>query len=633
MTFTQGIDEEINRLINIAEKRQCSDGTWRFCFESGPLPDALMIILLRSLNMSDERLIRQLVKRLTAKQHDAGYWKLYHDEPTGNVSATIESYYALLLSGYIDHNDPRMQAAKQFIMSAGGVSKASALTQAVLAMTGQIPWPWYFKFPPEIWLLPPSLPFNFFKFSGYARVHLAPIFIAADRNFELRAPQIPNLSPVFVQREYAYEQDLNARAQMAALIKPIHRWIKQLPQLPHHLHALALKRGEQFMLARIEPDGTLYSYTSATFLMIFALLALGYTKNNPIITHAVTGLKRLTCCTGEHIHIQNSTSTVWDTALLSHALQIASVPAKQRMIKKAGQYLLSRQQHRFGDWVIHNPFAIPGGWGFSDINTINPDNDDTTAALRAIHQLTGKDAHYRDAWERGLNWILSMQNDDGGWAAFEKNTDSRLLTSIPIAGAKDAATDPSTADLTGRTLEFLGREAGLTVKHRMIQRAVEWLSKHMEPNGSWYGRWGVCYIYGTWAAITGLMAVRVSPDNHVVQKAVKWLETIQNDDGGWGESCLSDTERRYIPLGASTPSQTAWAVDALIAVNKEPTPTIERGVKYLIESAQKKDWTTTYPTGAGLPGQFYIHYHSYRYVWPLLALGNYRHKCGQNENV
>lgn len=625
MDLQHAVEQEIARLTRFARGRQSADGSWRFCFESGPMSDAFMIILLRTLDINDEPLINKLAERIAASQDEDGSWKLYYDEPGGNISATVEAYYALLSSGRYQKSDKRMRDAKQFILSAGGLDKTGAMTKAMLALTGQIPWPWYFKFPLEIMLLPLSFPLNFFDFSGYGRVHLAPIFVAADRKFSIRSKQTPDLSELVVNLRTS-EQERRAQSQMYSLIQPIHRWMRNLPYLPQHIHALALNRAEQFMLARTESDGTLYSYASATFLMIYALLALGYSKQHPVITRAVSGLKSLACRTDGHTHVQNSTSTVWDTSLFSHALQTASVAATNPMIKKAGQYVLRRQHYRYGDWAVHNPNAIPGGWGFSDINTINPDNDDTAAALRAIHRLAGTDATYRQAWDRGLHWLLSMQNDDGGWAAFEKNTGKEILTLIPIDGAPAAATDPSTADLTGRALECLGRKAGLTVKSRLVRRGVDWLLKHVEADGSWYGRWGICYIYGTWAAITGLMAVGVSPEYPAVQKAVKWLTSIQNADGGWGESCRSDVEKRYVPLGASTPSQTAWAVDALIAVHRKRTPAIERGIRYLIDSAGKDDWTNDYPTGAGLPGQFYVHYHSYRYIWPLLALGNFKNK-------
>jgi sporulenol synthase len=219
-----------------------------------------------------------------------------------------------------------------------------------------------------------------------------------------------------------------------------------------------------------------------------------------------------------------------------------------------------------------------------------------------------------------------MQNDDGGWPAFEKNTDQELLTLLPLQEAKSAAIDPSTADLTGRTLEFLGNSAGLGIRHTFIRKGTDWLIDRQQSDGSWYGRWGICYIYGTWAALTGLTSVGVQPGNSAVHNGTRWLLSIQNADGGWGESCKSDRIMHYTPLGASTPSQTAWALDALIAVHASPIPEMNKGVQRLTSLLHEQNWCTEYPTGAGLPGMFYSHYHSYRYIWPLLALSHFRNK-------
>jgi sporulenol synthase len=624
------VESEVNRIVNVLQNDQSLDGSWRYCLESGPLTDAYMIILLRTLRIDDEDLIRRLAHRIAGMQEKNGAWKLFYDEEDGNLSTTVEAYYALLYSGYSRKTDENMQAAKQFILSKGGISQVGMLTKVMLALTGQYVWPQRFLIPVEIMLLPLSFPLNFFDFVGYSRVHIAPILVVADRKFVMKTENTPDLSDLIIDKSITNVSQSHSGSvrsiESRSILKMIIQGIKNLPHLPQQIHTLALRRAERFMLERIEADGTLYSYFTTTFLMVFALLALGYSKDHPIILRAVQGLKTLACQTNRLLHIQNSTSTVWNTALLSHALQAADISPSHSMIRKAGQYLLSRQHRRYGDWIIHNPHILPGGWGFSDINTINPDVDDTTAALRVISKLTKTDPFYRDACIRGLHWVLSMQNADGGWPAFEKNTDKKILAWLPFDGADSTSVDPSTADLTGRTLEMLGSDAGFTIHHPAIQRGVHWLLNNQEKDGSWYGRWGICYIYGTWAAVTGMTAVGVASDHHAIKKAVEWLLKIQNKDGGWGESCRSDIVKRYVPLGFSTPSQTAWALDTLIALSPKLTPEIEKGVQFLIESGARHDWTQTYPTGAGLPGDFYFHYHSYRYIWPLLALGHLKSK-------
>jgi sporulenol synthase len=626
MNVLSEADREIQRLTDELTRLQKEDGSWRICFENGTLTDAYMIIILRILQIDDETLIRQLHDRILTVQQPNGSWKVFYDEEEGNLSATVEAYYALLYTGYSKKSDESMIKAKRFIMSKGGIqSITSILTQMLLAVTGQLPWPTSLMIPLEFLLLPASFPINFFDFSAYVRVHLAPMLLLVDLKFVITTEASPDLSDLIGNGSFGQRQ---LSPDFQVVLEEIKTGIGKLIGLPQRLHEAATKWAEKFMLERIEPDGTLYSYASSTFLMIFALLALGYDKRHPVIIRAVQGLATMLCSIDRKVFLQNSPSAVWDTALLSHTLQEAGIASESMAIQNAAAYLLSKQQRKFGDWSIHNRNPVPGGWGFSDSNTINPDVDDTTAALRSIKRLSLIEPSYQDAWNRGLNWILSMQNKDGGWPAFEKDTDNELLTWLPIDGAKTAAIDPSAADLTGRTLEFLGNTAGLGLRHSFIRRGTDWLINHQEENGSWYGRWGICYIYGTWAALTGMMSVGVEPDHRTVQKGVRWLLSIQNSDGGWGESCRSDQLMRYVPLGASTPSHTAWALDTLIAVHPKPVPEVELGIRRLLTLLHEDDWKTTYPTGAGLAGSFYIHYHSYRYIWPLLALSHYRKKYG-----
>jgi sporulenol synthase len=309
---------------------------------------------------------------------------------------------------------------------------------------------------------------------------------------------------------------------------------------------------------------------------------------------------------------------------LTYALEESGLPKDSGVLKRSTSYLLRHQQTKKGDWAIHNANVSPGGWGFSENNTINPDVDDTQAALHAIFPYVFQHPNFRSSWNRGVRWLLSMQNKDGGWPAFEKNTDNEWLTLLPFNKIEAAGIDPSSADLTGRTLEFLGSKLKLDLKHPSVKAGVKWLLHNQQKDGSWYGRWGVCYIYGTWAAVTGLKAVGVPSKAPAIQKAVDWLLQIQHSDGGWGESCSSDVAETFRPLDFSTPSQTAWAVNTLTYALDKNTSELKNGCKYLMKKHTEKE--TTYPTGAGLPGSFYIRYHSYNEIWPLLALGQYRKK-------
>ena len=451
--------------------------------------------------------------------------------------------------------------------------------------------------------------------------------ILADRKYQLKTKKSPDLSDLYVRNEEIFQTSFfRDSEEWRSVHSVLEKGIKNLIGLPSNIHKLSIDQAKHYMLNRIESDGTFYSYFSSTFLMIFALLSLGYSKNHPIIVKAVDGLKSMKCEIKGYTHIQYTTATVWNTSLINYALQEAGVSSSEPMVERANEYLLNRQHYKYGDWIVHNSSGIPGGWGFSDSNTINPDIDDTTASLRSIARNVQNQANFRQSWKSGVEWILSMQNDDKGWPSFEKNTNSKLLEYLPIEKAEFILTDPSSADLTGRTLEFLGSYTNLSNNHSSIRSGIDWLSKNQQKNGSWYGRWGICYIYGTWAAITGLCSVGVLPSNPTISKAITWLKGIQNIDGGWGESCNSDIQNRYVPLKASTLTHTAWALDALIAAADQPTEPIKAGIDYLLNHLDKEDWTTEYPKGQGMAGDIYFHYHSYRYIFPLLTLAHYQKK-------
>ncbi|KON87896.1 squalene-hopene cyclase [Sporosarcina globispora] len=617
----------INYLIAALRKDQTHDGSWNYPFETGISTDAYMIILLRTLEIHDEKLIQGLAARIISKQEENGAWKIFEDEKDGNATATLEAYYGLLYSGFIQRENPRMKAARKFILEHGGMESVNVFTKIMLSSTGQYPWPESFPIPVEIMLMPLSFPFNFYQFSVYGRVNLAPILILAEKKFSIKTKNSPDLSDLLLTRTGEVQWDI--QPEYRSLLSFIKEGAEDLIGLPKQLHSLAMDRAKKYMLERIEPDGTFYSYFSSTFLMIFALLSLGYSKDDPVIKKAVAGLKSLRTDIDGLPHMQYANASVWNTSLISTALQLAGLSPDDPAVRKANAYLLERQQDQFGDWVIHNPNSLPGGWGFSDVNTRNPDIDDTTASLRAIGRTVEGSPINQDAWDRGIHWLLSMQNDDGGWPSFERNTENPLLDFLPIEKGEYMFGDPTSADLTGRTLEFLGNYTNLPDHDPAFKNAINWLLNNQEQNGSWYGRWGICYIYGTWAAVTGLIAAGLSTNHSTIRKAADWLYSIQNEDGGWGESCLSDSHKTYVPLNASTLTDTAWALDALIAAEDQPTEGIQKGIDYLLNSIDKNDWTTAYPKGQAMAGSFYIHYHSYRFIFPLMALAHFHWKFGQ----
>ncbi|MDK8642930.1 prenyltransferase/squalene oxidase repeat-containing protein [Niallia taxi] len=629
---TELIVREQKRRVAELASLQHKDGSFRFRFQGSLMTDAFFIITCRALDMkTEEENIKLLVDSLKASQQKEGYWKAYQDEPNGHLSATIIAYTALLYSGYVNRSDENMKKAKSFIVTNGGISKAHFMIRWMLSVNGLYPWSKMIYVPMTFLLLPSFQPVNFFQFSAYARIHFIPMLLASNKKFTIKSKNKPNLSDLHIRNDEAspaieYLED--ERSPFSFVWKEM----KRIGKWPSYLHQLGYYYAEKYILDRLEEDGTLYSYASATFFMIFGLLSLGYRKDSPVIQKAMSGLSALIDKTGTHAHLENSTSTVWDTALISYSLQEAGCLPNDDFISKSVDYLLKKQHTKLGDWHVHNKGTSPGGWGFSDINTNNPDNDDTSAALRALTRSAANNKVIHEAWQRGTNFLLSMQNKDGGWGAFEKNTDWELLQHVPIENAKDAAVDPSTPDLTGRVLEYLGNFAGLTENHPHLKASVQWLLDNQERDGSWYGRWGVCYIYGTWAAITGLRAAGFSEKHASIEKGVKWLKSIQRQDGGWGESCRSSEKRTFIALPFSTDSQTAWAIDALVAAGESKSEAVTRGLKFLL-TANKNTLSSTYPTGIGLPGQFYIHYHSYSKIYPLLAISHYLQSLKNTNSV
>lgn len=620
----KSIKSGIEKLANILFRDQSPNGSWKYPFETGIATDCYMIILLRTLEIHDEKLIKALTKRILSRQGKNGEWRLFFDEKDGNLSSTVEAYFALLYSGYYKKNDPQLKDAKNFIIKNGGMGKAHTFTKIMLALTDQYKWPRFFPLPLEILLLPASSPISFYSFSEFGRANILPIMILADKQYSVRTKDSPDLSDLYV-RELASKRDFEFE-EWRSFHTMFTNEIRRLQMLPSHCHKAALLQAEQYMLARIEPDGTLLSYFSSTFLMIFALLSLGYSKRDPIITKAVEGLRKMQCIIEGHTHMQYTTASVWNTSLISYSLQEAGISANHPAIETANQYLLEKQQYKYGDWAINNPKSFPGGWGFSHINTLHPDVDDTSATLRALARKVTHNKTFRQSWDRGIRWLLSMQNSNGGWPAFERNKNNKLLKLLPIENAEFILTDPPAADLTGRTIEFLCNFTNLPSQHTAIKSAVHWLLKNQERDGSWYGRWGICYIYGAWGALTGLSSAGISSTNSAIVKGRKWLLTIQNNDGGWGESCQSDIEGMYKPLGASTLAQTAWACDSLISTSTKPSPELKKGIIYLLDHLENDSWTERYPLGQGMAGGFYMHYHSYRYLFPLLALSNYLKK-------
>ncbi|PEJ54513.1 squalene--hopene cyclase [Bacillus sp. AFS002410] len=611
----QNIEERIKRLRN----RQEENGSWEFVFEGALLTDSFMILLMKDLGYENNQLIDGIIDRIINLQHPNGAWKLYEDEKNGNLNATVQAYIALLVSKKYTKDHSSMKKAEKFIRENGGIKKTHFMLKMILAIHGLIAYPKLFYFPMSYFLLPDKMPLSLFDLSNYARVHLVPMILCINKRFKVKLEDDLNIDNLLEDSEMEWFNEERGTFYQFILEEG-----KKLASYPLYFHQKGYEKAERFILDRIETNGTFYSYASSTFYMVYALMALGYKVSSSVIQDALQGLLSYATNTDAGLHIQNSPSKVWDTALLSYAIQEAGYSNNDPIISKSIHYLLSKQQDLIGDWSVHAKNLSPGGWGFSDVNSFIPDNDDTGAVLRALSRSAMDQPNFQESWLKGVHFLLGLQNDDGGWGAFEKNVTNKWLTHLPIENAKDAIIDPSTPDLTGRILEFIGNYTSISNDDRIVKKAVDWLFKNQKSNGSWYGRWGICYLYGTWATITGLRAVGVSKNHEAIKKAEKWLVSIQNEDGGWGESGFSTVKGSYIPLKYSTPSQTGWVIDALLTIRNKDDEVIRRGINYLVSQNEISNKALSYPTGLGLPGQFYINYHSYNEIYPLLALAHFK---------
>ncbi|MGI1833632.1 terpene cyclase/mutase family protein [Bacillus altitudinis] len=613
--FKTRVNEYIDELHMQVGRRQREDGAFIFCFEGPMMTNAFFIMLLKAVGDPDQQLIHQLAEAIHAKQNEDGSFSLYHDQ-SGHLTATVQGYCGMLASGRFQKDEPHMEKAAQYIRSKGCLKNVHFMTKWMLAVNGMHPWP-YFYAPLSFLLIPTSFPLHFYHLSAYARIHFVPMMIALNKRYTSHAafPSLAHLDENMSKNPFDWFMAREERSTDDFLM-----YMRSYTALDSRLDFFGYEAAKRYMFDRLEKDGTLYSYLSATIFMVYALMSLGYSPGHHLIQKAVRGMKKLvTSCQGK-IYAENSTSTVWDTALVSYASQRAGRKREDPMIMNSFTYLIDRQQMKKADWAVHNRHAAPGGFGFSHINTNNPDCDDTQIVLKALPK-----EYAPLQWKRGYEWLLSMQNRDGGFSAFEKNQDHFLLRHLPLESAEDAAIDPSTPDITGRVLHLIGLEEKDTASPTILRqkdRCVKWLIDHQEKNGSWFGRWGVCYIYGTWAALTGLKAAGIPSSHPAVQKACRFLKQIQLEDGSFGESCKSAELKTYVPLSFGTVVQTAWATEALLQYEKANNAAILKAVYFLVNHHHTEE-AMYYPVGIGLPKQFYITYHSYPFVFPMMACSTF----------
>jgi squalene-hopene/tetraprenyl-beta-curcumene cyclase len=568
--------------------------------------------------------IRKAVRSILDAQRPDGGWSIYVPGPA-EINATVRAYSMLKMAG-IDIEDPRMKKARAIVLKMGGIQACNSYTKLNYSLFDLFPRKYCPTIPPEIMIIPGNL---LYEMSSWTRTIIGPLSIVQAAGVTRRTPHNMRVSELFHPTR---KLTLNRKDRIANLfIKAdtlFKRWERHTAN--KKIRSYAIHTAETWMLSRLHFSDGLGAIYPSMMYSIMAMDALGYERDHPDLEQAIKQFDALMLESEDTMIFQPCKSPVWDTAIAVFALGELGVVDEARMTA-AADWLLDREIRRKGDWSAKRPSLTPSGWVFEFANEFYPDIDDTAMVLLALlHAKAGDPEKQARAERRAVNWILGMQSSDGGWAAFDVDNNWKILNKIPFAD-HNAMLDPTCPDITGRVIESLCRR-GFQHTDEPIARGIDFLLKTQEENGSWFGRWGVNYVYGTFLAIRGLTAAGAPHVKNAVSRGARWLREVQNPDGGWGESCLGYETQRF-ERAESTPSQTAWALLGLIAAGEIYSRAVERGILWLRDH-QLPDgtWDESVTTGTGFPRVFYIHYHLYRDYFPILALGTYAKRV-QNPNA
>jgi len=578
----------------------------------------------------DTRWQRKAVNHILSMQLPDGGWNIYYGGPA-EVNATIKAYLALKLAG-VSVTDRRMLRAREVAMNLGGVPRMNTFSKLYLALLGLFPWDYVPTIPCEVILLGKWFSVNLNEMSSWSRSMLVPLAII--NHFKPTRPLKNNVRLDELFPEGIHERDLALPPDPERLtwrnlflaLDRLHKFAEWFAENGiHPFRKRALRKAEQWMFERFEGSDGLAAIFPAMLNSLIALKALGYPDDHPLVLRAEHELKKLEHEDEHSVRIEPCFSPVWDTAIVNICLHESGVSSNHPALKRSTEWLMTKEIRFRGDWQYKNPAKVePSGWVFEFENKWNPDVDDSAMVLLALRKVQTDDRQKRDeCFQRGLKWMLTFQCKDGGWAAFDKDCTKGVLEKVPFAD-HNAMLDPECADITARILELLGYES-YSVEHPQVHKALRFIRECQEEDGSWYGRWGVNYIYGTWQVLRGLRALNIDMFQPWLLRARDWLESVQHEDGGWGERCNTYDDPVFKGQGPSTASQTAWAVMGLCAFDDPHRPSIQRGIEYLIR-AQNTDgsWTEHETTGTGFPKVFYLKYDMYRNSWPLLAMATYR---------
>jgi squalene-hopene/tetraprenyl-beta-curcumene cyclase len=622
--FGEDLQEVIQRAVDHLLSLQAPEGYWVGELEADTTLESDYIFFLHVLGKLDDRRRLKLANYIRRRQLPDGGWNIYAGGPS-ELNASVKAYVALKLAGD-SPAAPHMARARYQIHELGGVEATNSYARLYLALGGALPWSYVPAIPPELILIPSWFFLNIYSMSSWTRAIVVPLMLVCACRPRWDLPPNCGVEELFLDpsgRIPAFEWDrrLVSWRNFFLVLDRLFKWHEKLPWKP--LRKRALGRAKQWLLEHLERTEGLGAIYPAMVNSVFALRALGYSAEDPITAREIGHLARFEIEDGDTLRMQPCVSPVWDTAVAMFSLQEAGLPPDHPALVKAASWLLDRQVLGGGDWQVNNPDLEPGGWAFEFRNDFYPDVDDTGFVLMALQRVAYPDpARLEQALRRGTAWVLGMQNHDGGWGAFDRDNGSSFLTRVPFAD-HNAMIDPSTGDLTGRVLEYLGRSKWPASDPR-IQRAVRFLQQDQTAEGPWYGRWGVNYLYGTSGALRALETLGLHKSAES-QRGVAWLRTVQNADGGFGESCASYDHPELKARGHSTPSQTAWGLIGLLAAGEISEPAVKQAVGYLLNQQRETGaWAEAAFTGTGFPRVFYLRYHLYRNVFPLYALARYR---------
>jgi squalene-hopene/tetraprenyl-beta-curcumene cyclase len=623
--FLTGLDFTIERARRSLIALQNPEGYWNAPLEAPAQMNAEFIIFNHFMDSVDRELEARIAKYLLDTQQPDGSWNLFPGGE-GYASYTIEAYAALKLAGMSADEEPLVRT-RRWIAANGGMGRAGTLSRFYLASIGLVPWSATASSPVEMMLAPNWFPLNIYELGSWARgtfVALAllqaakPVHPVSDGNLiaELydQPPQLTN-----------FAQPRGAKASsLRAVLNQADKLLRLYDRHPmRRLRSKAAESAEKWLVEHQEANGSFGGIEPCYLLSPMALKAVGYRNEHPIIRKSIEASRELVWEMGDKALYMPCVSPNWNTALACKSLLASGLHGDHPALTAATRWFINHQVFKRGDWSIKRPGLKPGGWPFEFFNDAYPDVDDSAVIVSVLTEMGRHDQAKARAIEAGAKWVSGMQSRDGGFAAFDADTDSKWLNQLPLADV-EAVTDPSCPDLTGRVLEMLG-SLRISKDDQVARRAIEWLKRNQSAAGSWWGRWGVNHIYGTFSALLGLRAIGADLHEPWIRRAVGWLKSKQNADGGWGESCLSDKDPRWHGRGASTASQTAWALIGLLAGEDAVSEHVQRGIGWLIERQNAAgSWDEKEFTGNGFPNHFYMRYHLYPHYFPLLALSNFR---------